>query len=384
MNKNQRESSFYPKPRLGIQLFSFMKKEFLHVLRDRRSLLILFGMPIAQLLIFGFALTNEIKNAKIIVMDHAQDETSRQIIDQISASNYFEIEEIIQTPNQIETAFKKGEIKMVLVFPNQFGHDLQHQRIANLQIIADASDPNQATTLTNYATSIIRDYQLASAENQAVPYSIIPEIRMLYNPQLKGAPNFVPGVIALILMLVCVMMTAVSIVREKETGTMEVLLVSPFKPILVIVSKAIPYLLLSLINVGSILLLSTYVLDVPVKGSILLLFAESTLFIITCLTLGIFISIKVQSQQVAMLISFMGMMLPTILFSGFMFPIENMPIVLQAISNIIPAKWFYIIVKSIMIKGLGFSFIWKETLILVGITIFFLVMSLKNFKTRLA
>jgi ABC-2 type transport system permease protein len=361
-----------------------MKKEFLHVLRDRRSLLILFGMPIAQLLIFGFALTNEIKNAKIIVMDHAQDETSRQIIDQISASNYFEIEEIIQTPNQMETTFKKGEVKMALIFPNQFGHDLQHQRIANLQIIADASDPNQATTLTNYVTSIIRDYQLASAENQAFPYSIIPEIRMLYNPQLKGAPNFVPGVIALILMLVCVMMTAVSIVREKETGTMEVLLVSPFKPILVIVSKAIPYLLLSLINVGSILLLSTYVLDVPVKGSILLLFAESTLFIITCLTLGIFISIKVQSQQVAMLISFMGMMLPTILFSGFMFPIENMPIVLQAISNIIPAKWFYIIVKSIMIKGLDFSFIWKETLILVGITIFFLVMSLKNFKTRLA
>jgi ABC-2 type transport system permease protein len=384
MNKNQQESSFYPKSRLGIQLFSFMKKEFLHVLRDRRSLLILFGMPIAQLLIFGFALTNEIKNAKIIVMDHAQDETSRQIIDQISASNYFEIEEIIQTPNQMETTFKKGEVKMALIFPNQFGHDLQHQRIANLQIIADASDPNQATTLTNYVTSIIRDYQLASAENQAFPYSIIPEIRMLYNPQLKGAPNFVPGVIALILMLVCVMMTAVSIVREKETGTMEVLLVSPFKPILVIVSKAIPYLLLSLINVGSILLLSTYVLDVPVKGSIILLFAESTLFIITCLTLGIFISIKVQSQQVAMLISFMGMMLPTILFSGFMFPIENMPIVLQDISNIIPAKWFYIIVKSIMIKGLGFGFIWKETLILVGITVFFLAMSLKNFKTRLA
>lgn len=384
MNKNQQASTFYLKSRLGVQLFSFIKKEFLHVLRDRRSLLILFGMPIAQLLIFGFALTNEIKNAKIIVMDHAQDETSRRIIDQISASNYFEIEETIQTPKQIVNTFKKGEIKMALIFPNQFAHDLQHQGVANLQIIADASDPNQATTLTNYVTSIIRDYRLASTENQSVPYLIIPEIRMLYNPQLKGAPNFVPGVIALILMLVCVMMTAVSIVREKETGTMEVLLVSPFKPILVIVSKAIPYLLLSLINISSILLLSTFVLDVPVKGSILLLLAESTLFIITCLTLGIFISIKVNSQQVAMLISLMGMMLPTILFSGFMFPIENMPIVLQAISNIIPAKWFYIIVKSIMVKGLGFGFIWKETLILVGITIFFLAMSLKNFKTRLA
>ena len=189
---------------------------------------------------------------------------------------------------------------------------------------------------------------------------------MLYNPQLKGAPNFVPGVMALVLMLVCVMMTAISIVKEKETGTMEVLLVSPFKPILVIFSKAIPYLLLSLVNVTTILLLSVLCSNLPINGSILLLFAESVLFIITCLTLGIFISIKTSSQQVAMLISLMGMLLPTMLFSGFMFPIENMPVPLQVISNIIPSKWYYIIVKSIMIKGLGFSAIWKETLILFG------------------
>ncbi len=207
---------------------------------------------------------------------------------------------------------------------------------------------------------------------------------MLYNPQLKGAPNFVPGVMALVLMLVCVMMTAVSIVKEKETGTMEILLVSPFKPILVILSKAIPYLLLSLVNVVSILLLSVFLLDLPVHGSILLLFAESTLFIITCLTLGIFISVKTDSQQTAMLISLMGMLLPTILFSGFMFPIENMPVPLQILSNIIPAKWYYIIVKSIMIKGLGIAAVWKETLILLGITLFLLFISLKNFKIRLA
>jgi ABC-2 type transport system permease protein len=207
---------------------------------------------------------------------------------------------------------------------------------------------------------------------------------MLYNPQLKGAHNFVPGVMALVLMLVCVMMTAVSIVKEKETGTMEILLVSPFKPILVILSKAIPYLLLSLVNVTSILLLSVFLLDVPVHGSIVLLFAESTLFIITCLTLGIFISVKTDSQQTAMLISLMGMLLPTILFSGFMFPIENMPVPLQIITNIVPAKWYYIIVKSIMIKGLGIASIWKETLILAGITVFLLFISLKNFKIRLA
>jgi ABC-2 type transport system permease protein len=207
---------------------------------------------------------------------------------------------------------------------------------------------------------------------------------MLYNPQLKGVYNFVPGVMALVLMLVCVMMTAVSIVREKEMGTMEILLVSPFKPLMVVISKAIPYLLLSLINVAIILLLSVFVLDLPIHGSLLLLFAESTLFIITCLTIGIFISVKTASQQVAMLISLMGMMLPTILFSGFMFPIENMPVALQVISNIVPAKWFYIIVKSIMIKGLGFSGIWKETLILAGMTLFLLIVSLKTFKIRLA
>jgi ABC-2 type transport system permease protein len=180
------------------------------------------------------------------------------------------------------------------------------------------------------------------------------------------------------------MMTAVSIVREKEMGTMEILLVSPFKPLMVVVSKAIPYLLLSLINVAIILLLSVFILDLPIHGSLLLLFAESTLFIITCLTIGIFISVKTASQQVAMLISLMGMMLPTILFSGFMFPIENMPVALQVISNVVPAKWFYIIVKSIMIKGLGFSGIWKETLILAGMTLFLLIVSLKTFKIRLA
>jgi ABC-2 type transport system permease protein len=213
---------------------------------------------------------------------------------------------------------------------------------------------------------------------------IIPEIRMLYNPQLKGAPNFVPGVMALVLLLVCVLMTAISIVKEKETGTMEILLVSPFKPVLVIIAKAVPYLLLSLINVVSILLLSVYVLGVPVKGSVLLLLAESTLFIITCLTLGIFISIKTNTQQVAMLVSLMGMLLPTVLFSGFMFPIENMPVALQVISNIVPSKWFYIIVKSIMIKGVGFSVIWKETLVLFGITLFLFFLSIKSFKIRMA
>jgi ABC-2 type transport system permease protein len=285
---------------------------------------------------------------------------------------------------QMEAAFKKGKIKMAIVFPAGFNEALLHQRKAQIQVLADASDPNTASMLTNYVSSIIQDYQNSIDKAAAVPYLIVPEVRMLYNPQLKGAHNFVPGVMALVLMLVCVMMTAISIVKEKETGTMEILLVSPFSPLLVILSKAVPYLFLSLINVASILLLSVYVLDLPVNGSVALLFVESTLFIITCLSLGIFISVKTDSQQMAMLISLMGMFLPTVLFSGFMFPIENMPYPLQLISNLVPAKWFYLIVKSIMIKGLGFSAIWKETLILGGITLGLLVVSLKSFKIRLA
>ncbi len=354
------------------------------MLRDSKTLLILFGMPIMQVLIFGFALTNEVKNAKIVVVDHAHDYSSRALLARIESSEYFEIEKSSQSANQIESDFQQGKIKMAIVIPAQFAYTLQHEGHATIQLMLDASDPNTANTLSNYVSSIIQSYVMEQNEIEAMPYKIVPEIRMLYNPQLKGAPNFVPGVIALVLMLVSVMMTAVAIVREKETGTMEVLLVSPFKPALIIIAKAIPYLILSLINISSILLLSVYVLDLPIQGSLLLLLAESTLFIISCLTLGILISIKTNSQQVAMLIALMGMLLPTLLFSGFMFPIENMPLPLQVISNIIPAKWFYIIVKSIMIKGLGFAFIWKETMILVGMTLVLFAISLKSFKIRLS
>ena len=366
------------------QFITFLRKEFAHVLRDRKTLLILFGMPIMQIMIFGFALTNEVKNSKIVIVDNAKDITSQKIISKIEASRYFEIENAMMSATQIEEAFQKGVIKMALVLPANLDYDITREGKAQIQVIADASDPNTANTLTNYVSSIVLDYQNELDKTSTQPYRIEPQTRMMYNPQLKGVHNFVPGVIALVLMLVCVMMTAVSIVREKEIGTMEILLVSPFKPIMVMVSKAIPYLILSLVNVTTILLLSVFVLEVPVNGSVLLLFAESTLFIITCLTLGIFISVKTNSQQVAMLISLMGMLLPTILFSGFMFPIENMPKALQIFSNVVPAKWFYIIVKSIMIKGVGLSGIWKETLVLIGITVFFLIVSLKNFKIRLA
>lgn len=366
------------------QFLAFVRKEFFHVLRDRKTLFILFGMPVVQILIFGFALTNEVKNARIMVVNLSGDAATQRLITRIDASRYFDVVSYARNTQNLEQVFKAGTVQMAVVFQPDFYNRMIHQREVTIQVVADASDPNTATTLTNYLTAIVQDYQRELSRENNLPLRIQPEIRMLYNPQLKGAPNFVPGVMALVLMLVCVMMTAVSIVREKETGTMEILLVSPFKPMLVIVAKAVPYFILSLVNVGSILLLSVFVLDLPVQGSVWLLFAASMLFIATCLSLGIFISVKTNSQQVAMLISLMGMLLPTVLFSGFMFPIENMPLPLQLFSNIVPAKWFYLLVKTIMIKGLGFTAIWKESLILAGMTLFFLLISLKNFNIRLA
>ncbi|MCU7552346.1 ABC transporter permease [Chitinophagaceae bacterium LB-8] len=366
------------------QFGAFVKKEFYHILRDRRTLFILLGMPVVQIIIFGFALTNEVKNAKVLVFDNAKDVASTSIIHEIDASQYFDVQQNVTSYSQVESAFKRGAVKLAVVFPSGFNNDLEHVNKAPIQLIADASDPNTANTLINYASAIIMDYQDRITNEHRLPYTISTEMRMLYNPQLKGAYTFVPGVMAMVLMLVCTMMTAITIVREKEMGTMEVMLVSPVQPLKVVIAKAVPYLLLSMVNVASILLLSVFVLDVPIHGSLFLLVGESLLFILTCLAFGLLISTVTDSQQIAMFISLVGMFLPTIMLSGFMFPIENMPILLQVISHIIPARWFFVIVTSVMIKGLGLGAIWKETLILMGMMLFLLTLSIKKFKIRLA
>ena len=366
------------------QFLAFIQKEFYHIWRDKRTMFILLGMPVVQIVIFGFALTNEVKNANIAVLDNSKDAATTSLISQLDASRYFALEKNITTYQQVEEEFKKGNIKLAVIFPQHFQEDLQHLNKAQVQLIADASDPNTANQLTNYATAIIMDYQNRITNNRKLPYTINTEMRMLYNPQLKGAFNFVPGVMAMVLLLVCTMMTAITIVKEKELGTMEVILVSPMKPQLVVLAKAVPYLLLSTINIASILLLSVFALEVPINGSLLLLVFESILFILVSLSLGLLISARAESQQTAMFISLIGMFLPTIMLSGFMFPVENMPLPLRTLSNIVPAKWYYSIVKSVMIKGLGLQGIWKETLILGGMATFFLTLAIKRFKIRLA
>ena len=366
------------------QLLVFIRKEFYHVFRDRRTLLIMFGIPVAQILLFGFALTSDVKNAEIIIADHAQDVNTGQITSKIKASGYFLVKEASINTHDIEKAFKKGSLKCVVIFPPRFGSDLLHNGKAQVQIIADGSDPNTAKTLINYLTAIITDYQRQISTAKTLPYSIVSETRMLYNENANGSLNFVPGVLALVLTIVCTALTSVAVVREKELGTMEILLVSPFKPVMVLIAKAIPFLAMSIANFTLILLLSVYVLNIPIQGSLLLLYMESILFIITCLSLGLLISNTTNSQQTALLLSMMGMMMPTLIFTGFMFPLENMPRIFQIISNIIPARWYFLIVKAVMLKGLGFEYVWKETLILAGMTVLLLAIALKNFKTRLS
>lgn len=366
------------------QFFIFVKKEWLHIWRDRRTLFILIWMPIVQIILYGFALTNEVKNAEIAVFDQSNDVATKTIINEINASRYFKVIKYLHSYNEIGATFRQGKIRLAVVFPPNFQNNLLQKNYAQIQLIADASDPNTANTLTNYASAIINDYQQSLNQNKDLPYTIKTNLRMLYNPELKSAYSFVPGVMALVLMLVCAMMTSIAIVREKELGTMEVILVSPLKPFRIIIAKTIPYLAVSIFNIACILLLSVYVLNVPINGSLVLLVSESILFTITALAIGILISNVAKTQQSAMFTSLLTLFLPTLLFSGFLFPIESMPWPLQLISNIVPAKWYYIIVESVMIKGLGFWAVWKETLILVVMTLLLLGISIRNFKIRLA
>lgn len=365
------------------RFIGFVTKEFYHIFRDKRTMFILFGMPIAQIMLFGFAITNEINNVNIAVFDKSKDSETKKIINKISASSYFKIEQEITNENQIESVFKKGKVKAVLVFETDFIKNLQKLKQAKVQVITDATDPNVANTITNYVNAILINYTQETNKNNKASHQIQTQTQLYYNPELKSVFTFVPGVMTIILMLVSAMMTSISITREKELGTMEVLLVSPIKPFQVIIGKVFPYIFLSIINATIILLLGFFVFKMPVEGNLFLLALESILFIITALSLGILISTVSNSQQTAMMLSLMGLMLPVIILSGFIFPISSMPLPLQFISNIIPAKWFIIIIKAILLKGATIDVIWKETLILIGMTAFFIALSIKKYKIRL-
>jgi ABC-2 type transport system permease protein len=365
------------------QLLSFIKKEFRHIFRDYRTMAILFGIPVIQLLVFGTVIKNEIKDVKIAVYDQSKDETTQRITNKILSSGYFILSENLRNTDGIEDIFRKGKVKEVIVFENGFGEKLKREGTAHLQIIADASDPNIGRLAAAYTKGIVNDFALKEMPGLQRPLQINTEVRMFFNEEMKSVYMFVPGIMALILMLISAMMTSISITREKEMGTMEVLLVSPLKPVQIILGKVTPYLLLSIINALTILLIGHFIFGVPIHGSVILLLAETVLFIMMALCLGILISTIAQSQMVAMFISMVALMLPTMLLSGFIFPISNMPRILQILSYIMPARYYVEIVRSIMLKGVGLAFLWQETLILAGMMFFFVIVSVRKFKIRL-
>ncbi len=365
-------------------MWAFIKKEFYHIFRDYRTMIILFGMPLAQVFLFGFAITNDINNAHIAILDNSKDVVTREITRKLLSSHYFILDRYLKSNKEIKPAFRKGEIKEVVVFEKNFARKIKTEGKAHIQLILDASNPNTANLLNSYTKGIINTYMSQKLKLYGnLPLSIGVQSKMLYNKELKSVYMFVPGIITVILMLVSAMMTSISITREKELGTMEALLVSPVKPSIIIIGKVAPYVVLSFINLIVILLVSRFVFGMPVQGSVALLLGESLLFLFMALSLGILISTISKTQQQAMMLSMFALMLPTILLSGFIFPTENMPVVLQYLSNIMPAKWFIIIIKNIMLKGVGFIYFWKETLIIFLMTLLFVSLSIKKFSIRL-
>jgi ABC-2 type transport system permease protein len=362
----------------------FVIKEFRQIYRDKRTLVVLIGMPVIMMILFGFAIRNEIQNAEIAVLDLSKDSMTEELIQRIASNPSFKITAYLQSYSEVEPLFQQGNVKAVLIFDHRFEQNMISYLSADVQMVTDATDPNMARLLQGYASGIIRDFSKDLAPESSVGAAgLTADIRMMYNPELRSVNLFVPGLIAVILMLISALMTSISITREKEMGNMEILLVSPLKPYQIIIGKVIPYLVLSLINVCTILILAIFIFEVPFEGSYVLFFAESILFILTALSLGVFISAVANNQQTAMMVSLAGLLLPTVLLSGFIFPVSSMPYPLQIFSHIIPAKWFLIIVRSIMLKGGGISILWFQTTILVGITLLFMGLSMKKFNVRL-
>jgi ABC-2 type transport system permease protein len=349
------------------QFISFVIKEGKHILRDKRTMLILFGMPLVLMLLFGFAITTDVKNVRTIVVTSSMDHLTQQAVDRLAASEYFTIVQVVATPKDAERLIRGQKADMAIVF----GADFASKR-SGVQFIVDGADPNMAQQWTNYATSV-----MLNPDGGAV------NTKMLYNPQMRSAYNFVPAIMGMLLMLVCAMMTSISIVREKEKGTMEVLLVSPVKPLMIIVAKAIPYLVLAFGILVVILLMARFVLGVPLVGSLFWIIVVSLIYILLALSLGLLISNVAQTQLVALLLSAMVLLLPIVMLSGMIFPVESMPTVLQWVSAIVPPRYYIDAMRKLMIMGVGIKEVAREVIILVLMVAVLMTLALAKFNKRL-
>ena len=357
------------------QFIAFVIKETKHILRDKRTMLILFGMPVVMMLLFGFAITTDVKNVRTVVVTSEMSPRTQQAVERLAQSEYFIITQTVNTPREAEQLIRSQKADMALVFARGRG----------MQIMVDGSDPNMAQQWTTYALQTIAADRSAPATLHAAkndsPITI--HTSLLYNPQMKSAYNFVPAIMGMLLMLICAMMTSISIVREKEKGTMEVLLVSPVRPLMVIIAKAVPYLILAFGILITILLMARFVLGVPLAGSLFWILAVSTLYILLALSLGLLISNVAQTQLVALLLSAMVLLMPVVMLSGMLFPVESMPTILQWISAIVPPRYYIEAMRKLMIMGVGIGEVAREVAVLAGMTVVLLAIALKKFNVRL-
>ena len=345
------------------QFISFIIKEAKHIVRDKRTMLILFGMPIIMMLLFGYAVRNDVRNVRTVIVMSNTDYVTQQAVDRLSASEYFTITQVVATPAEAEQAIRDQKADLAIIF----GKDYASVH-SSLQFIVDGADPNMAQQWTQYANAVITN-----------PNNGLVNTKLLYNPQMK----FVPAIMGTLLMLVCAMMTSISIVREKERGTMEVLLVSPVRPILIVIAKVIPYLVLAFIILIVILLMANSLLGVPLQGSVFWIFVISTIYILLALSLGLLVSNIAKTQLVALLLSAMVLLMPIVMLSGMFFPIESMPKVLQYVSAIIPTRYYTSAMRKLMIMGVGVRQVMHEMIVLICMLIGLLGLSLAMFNKRL-
>ena len=346
------------------QFFSFVLKEARHILRDRRTMLILFGMPVVLMLLFGFAITTDVRNVRTVVVTSQMSPQAQQAVERLAASEYFTITATVATPQEAEQLIRRQRADLAIIFA---------PRHEGLQLMVDGADPNMAQQWTNYAQQVLVNHS-----------SSVINSKLLYNPQMRSAYNFVPAIMGMLLMLICAMMTSISIVREKEKGTMEVLLVSPVRPLMVVVAKAVPYLVLAILILTTILLMAHFVLDVPLVGSLFWIVGVSIIYILLALSLGLLISNIAQTQLVALLLSAMVLLMPVVMLSGMLFPVESMPQVLQWVAAIVPPRYYIEAMRKLMIMGVGIHEVAREVIILSLMTLFLLTVALVKFKTRLA
>jgi len=363
------------------RIIPVIRKELIHILRDPRSLIIIFVMPTLMILLFGYAITFDIKDIKIAVLDQDRSQSSRQLIDKFTNTNYFQIAGELTSREQIEPKMKRRQIVAAVIIPSGFGRDLVSLPASPVQILIDGSNANTATIVINYVTAAINNYNLDINRNIRIPVQVQP--RIWYNPDLDSTNFIVPGLLAVLMMMICAMLTSITISREKETGTMEQILVSPIKSHEIIIGKVIPYILVSFLVASAVLMFAKIVFNVPVRGSLLLLALLSLVFIYASLSLGVLISSRAKTQQVALMLSLVGTLLPSILLSGFIFPIFAMPKVLQYLSYIVPAKYYLVIVRGILLKGIGFQYLYAPVIFLFIFGTLLLAISMRNFKTNL-